>query len=106
MRQGLRGRKFSVASNAARSTWKDVWVLKMYVFRPLSLLDDLLLSLENLLTTSYGATSHMKPLAELLHGAATVEGLVSVHPQDATPEKRPLLELAINKRPEMQKTVC
>ena len=64
------------------------------------------LSLENLLTKSYGATSQMKPLAELLHGAATVETLVSVRPQDATGEKCPLLELAINKTPEIQKTVC
>lgn len=63
-------------------------------------------SLENLLTKSYGATSQMKPLAELLHGAATVETLVSVHSQDATREKCPLLELAINKTPEIQKTVC
>ena len=60
------------------------------------------LSLENLLTKSYGATSQMKPLRELLHGAATVETLVSGHPQDATREKCPLLELAINKTPEIQ----
>lgn len=57
-------------------------------------------SLVNLLTKSYGASSQIKPLAELLHGAATVETLVSVHPQEATREKCPLLELAINK------TVC
>ena len=67
----------------------------------LSVLDDLSLSLENLGTKSYGATSQMKPLRELLRGAATVETLVSGHPQDAT-----LLELAINKTPEIQKTVC
>jgi len=58
------------------------------------------------LTKSYGATSQMKLLAELLHGAATVETPVSVHHQDATPEKCPLLELAINKTPEIQKNVC
>ena len=64
------------------------------------------LSLENLLTKSYGATSQMKPLVELLHGAATLETLVSVHPQEATREKCPLVELTVNKTPEIQKTVC